>query len=50
MRWSYPFRLAWNQLWVGGLTCRDRWCAGRTVGLSVWCRSHTDAILDGHTP
>lgn len=29
------------------LRCRYRGCTGKTVGLSVWCRVHTDRILAG---
>lgn len=44
-RFTYPFRRA--RWWIASAesSCNVRWCARPTVGLSRYCRSHTDEIL-----
>jgi hypothetical protein len=42
---TYPFRRLWWFLVDSNLPCRHRYCARPQVGLSIYCRQHTDEIL-----
>lgn len=44
---TYPFRRFGRWLRDPSMACRYRLCPEPQVGLSVWCREHTDRILAG---
>lgn len=44
---AYQLRLAWASWFSPYCTCHHRQCAKPQVGLSIWCREHTDMILMG---
>ncbi len=43
---TYPFRLLFWAFASPNVTCKAKWCARPQVGFSVWCRFHTDEILN----
>ena len=46
---TYPLRRFGWWLRDPETACRARYCARPIVGFSVWCRQHTDHILEGRT-
>lgn len=44
---SYPARRLLWWICTPACACRYPYCARPVVGLSVWCRRHTDDILSG---
>ncbi len=46
MKATYPFRRAIWALLIPDPECRVYLCARRVVGFSVYCRHHTDQIME----
>lgn len=46
---TYPIRRIWYRTLYPEQACRAKWCARPRLGISVWCREHTDDILEGRT-
>lgn len=43
---AYLARALWTSIVFGKPCCRATWCGRPLVGVSVWCREHTDRILE----
>jgi hypothetical protein len=39
-------RFRWRRFWVGGICCRQEGCPERCTGFGVFCRKHTNLILN----
>lgn len=44
----YLPRVIWTLFWAD-LPCGARWCGRPTILFSMWCREHTDRILEDRT-
>ncbi len=47
---TYPLKRLFWFIWSPEPACDERWCAKPVVGFSIFCRQHTDEIVNPKEP